>query len=176
MSGGMRYGPDENGNIRGVPFGSGGGGIGDIVLRAVGQPRDKTLACDGSAVSRESYAELFEVIGETYGAGDGETTFNLPDYRDRWGVFAGTTHETGETVEEGLPNIEGDFVLWGAPRAGCFYAATQFENISPGGGGGYDCSRGHCGFDASRSNAVYGSSDHVTPASIGLYPCIIYEL
>ena len=39
------------------------------------------LACDGSAISRTTYSELFEVFGETYGAGDGETTFNLPDFR-----------------------------------------------------------------------------------------------
>ena len=41
------------------------------------------LACDGSAVSRATYAALFAVIGETYGAGDGSTTFNLPDCRAR---------------------------------------------------------------------------------------------
>lgn len=39
------------------------------------------LACDGSAVSRTTYADLFAYIGETYGAGDGSTTFNLPDLR-----------------------------------------------------------------------------------------------
>lgn len=37
------------------------------------------LLCDGSAVSRTTYATLFGVIGTTYGAGDGSTTFNLPD-------------------------------------------------------------------------------------------------
>ena len=181
MSGGMRYGPDENGNIRGVPFGGGGGGIGDIVLRAVGQPRDKTLACDGSEVSRESYEELFAVIGTMYGAGDGETTFNLPDYRDRWGVFAGTTHETGEKVEEGLPNITG-----GTSQAGVtsdFYGYGAF--ISGQNSGRYTFTAGSAGdvypqrafsFDASRSSAVYGASDHVTPASVTLYPCIIYEI
>jgi len=36
------------------------------------------LLCDGSAVSRTTYADLFSVIGTTYGAGDGSTTFNLP--------------------------------------------------------------------------------------------------
>lgn len=36
------------------------------------------LMCDGSAVSRTTYAALFEVIGTRYGAGDGSTTFNLP--------------------------------------------------------------------------------------------------
>lgn len=39
------------------------------------------LACDGSEVSRETYSELFAVFGETFGAGDGTTTFNLPDFR-----------------------------------------------------------------------------------------------
>lgn len=42
------------------------------------------LACDGSAVSRSSYASLFAVIGTTFGVGDGSTTFNLPDLR---GIF-----------------------------------------------------------------------------------------
>lgn len=41
------------------------------------------LACDGSAVSRTTFAALFAVIGTTFGAGDGSTTFNLPDARGR---------------------------------------------------------------------------------------------
>lgn len=38
------------------------------------------LICDGSAISRTTYADLFAVIGTTYGTGDGSTTFNLPNY------------------------------------------------------------------------------------------------
>ena len=41
------------------------------------------LDCDGSAVSRTTYASLFSVIGTTYGTGDGSTTFNLPDLQDK---------------------------------------------------------------------------------------------
>lgn len=41
------------------------------------------LVCDGSAVSRTTYSDLFAAIGTIYGAGDGSTTFNLPDFRDR---------------------------------------------------------------------------------------------
>jgi microcystin-dependent protein len=41
------------------------------------------LLCDGSAVSRSLYPELFAAIGTTYGAGDGSTTFNLPNYKGR---------------------------------------------------------------------------------------------
>lgn len=41
------------------------------------------LLCDGSAVSRTTYASLFTAIGTTYGTGNGTTTFNLPDLRQR---------------------------------------------------------------------------------------------
>ena len=41
------------------------------------------LLCDGSAVSRTTYASLFGLVGTTYGAGDGSTTFNVPDLRGR---------------------------------------------------------------------------------------------
>lgn len=40
--------------------------------------------CDGSTVSRTTYAGLFAILGTTYGAGDGSTTFNLPDLRQRF--------------------------------------------------------------------------------------------
>ena len=46
-------------------------------------PSSGYLICDGSAVSRTTYANLFLVIGTTYGSGDGTTTFNLPDLRGR---------------------------------------------------------------------------------------------
>jgi len=41
------------------------------------------LLCGGQAVSRSTFADLFTVIGTTYGSGDGSTTFNLPDLRGR---------------------------------------------------------------------------------------------
>ena len=41
------------------------------------------LFCDGSAVSRTTYADLFTAVGTTYGSGDGSSTFNLPDLRGR---------------------------------------------------------------------------------------------
>ncbi len=42
------------------------------------------LLCDGSEVSRSIYPDLFSVIGVTYGFGNGNNTFNLPDFRDRF--------------------------------------------------------------------------------------------
>lgn len=47
------------------------------------------MLCDGSAISRTTYAELFEVCGVIHGAGDNSTTFNLPDHRGRCGIGAG---------------------------------------------------------------------------------------
>lgn len=49
------------------------------------------LACDGSAVSRTTYAALFAAIGTTWGAGDGSTTFNLPNFQRRSTVGSGGT-------------------------------------------------------------------------------------
>jgi len=54
------------------------------------------LKCDGSAVSRATYAALFEVVGTTYGVGDGSTTFNLPDLTSRTLVAANTSTNVGQ--------------------------------------------------------------------------------
>lgn len=55
------------------------------------------LLCNGSAVSRSTYSALFAVIGTAFGAGDGSTTFTLPDFRDRFPVGAGTTYSANST-------------------------------------------------------------------------------
>ena len=44
---------------------------------------DNWLVCDGSAISRTTYSDLFAVIGTTFGEGDGSTTFNLPNTKGR---------------------------------------------------------------------------------------------
>ncbi len=51
------------------------------------------LICNGAAISRTTYADLFAVIGTTYGVGDGSTTFNLPDLR---GVFVRGSGTSGK--------------------------------------------------------------------------------
>ena len=58
------------------------------------------LLCDGSAVSRTTYADLFAVIGTRFGAGNGSTTFNLPDLRNRFVVGAGTSYNNNDTGGE----------------------------------------------------------------------------
>lgn len=64
--------------------------IGDYKRRAVSFGVEPSwLLCEGQAVSRTTYINLFNTIGETFGAGDGSSTFNLPDPRGRAVVAAG---------------------------------------------------------------------------------------
>ena len=60
------------------------------------------LLCNGNAVSRTTYADLFAVIGTNYGAGNGTTTFNLPNYDDYWLIGAPSALATAPD-HEGLP-------------------------------------------------------------------------
>jgi len=69
--------------------------IGTIQMKAGSTLPSGWLNCDGSEVSRSTYADLFAEIDETYGNGDGSTTFNLPDMRGR--AVAGVNNS-------GLPN------------------------------------------------------------------------
>jgi microcystin-dependent protein len=55
------------------------------------------LLCNGAAISRTVYAALFAVLGTAYGAGDGSTTFNLPDRRGKFSVGVDGTYTRGST-------------------------------------------------------------------------------
>ncbi|WP_420966828.1 phage tail protein [Bradyrhizobium sp. B120] len=59
------------------------------------------LACDGQAVSRTAYAALFSAIGTTWGAGDGSTTFNVPNLINRY-----RRHRDGSTVAGSVGNLQ----------------------------------------------------------------------
>lgn len=56
---------------------------GSIMCFAGATSPDGWLLCDGTAISRESFASLFNAIGTTYGSGNGSTTFNLPNFKGR---------------------------------------------------------------------------------------------
>lgn len=55
------------------------------------------LLCDGSAVSRTTYADLFTALSTTYGVGDGSTTFNIPDLRARMPIGVNGTYTLAST-------------------------------------------------------------------------------
>jgi microcystin-dependent protein len=60
--------------------------IGSIIQYAGSTAPSGWLICDGSELNRESYSDLFEVIGTYYGVGNGTTTFNIPDLRGKVAV------------------------------------------------------------------------------------------
>jgi microcystin-dependent protein len=75
---------------------------GDLRVSARPAPSAGWLLCDGAAVSRTTYSALFQAIGTAYGAGDGSTTFNLPDYRGRTIVGVGPHADVnGRGLNEG---------------------------------------------------------------------------
>ena len=61
------------------------------------------LACDGTAVSRSTYADLFGVIGTTWGSGDGSSTFNLPNLEDK--TVVGKSGSKAQASTGGAENV-----------------------------------------------------------------------
>ena len=129
------------------------------------------LLCNGSNVSRTTYARLFAAIGTSWGSGDGSTTFKLPNLHAKFAQGTTTMSEVGQSVEAGLPNITGEIGYDNnvAHLVGAFYAASgSLEGNSSGNGGRV------AGFDASRVSSIYGASTTVQPPAIRLLPCIKY--
>ena len=71
--------------------------VGQIILFAGSTIPTGWLVCDGSAISRTTYSNLFSVLGTTWGTGDGSTTFNIPDFRGRTAIGVGESNATGHT-------------------------------------------------------------------------------
>lgn len=145
--------------------------IGDIKASLQTSNHGNWLICNGQEVSRTAYADLFSLIGTNFGAGDGQTTFNVPDYRGKFLRGLGGDSETDvyTTQPEGLPNIEGQL---GGGGISCAGTATAEDTsslyvksvVSGNGNGGYN-NNVKLAFDASRSSAIYGASQHVTPVN-----------
>jgi len=77
---------------------------------------DGWLLCDGSAVSRDTYAGLFAAIGTSYGSGDGSTSFNLPDYR--WTFLRGRGPAISVTGSGSASSNQATFTAHGFNRTG----------------------------------------------------------
>jgi hypothetical protein len=118
---------------------------------------------EGATVSRTTYANLFTLWGTTYGAGDGSTTFGLPDARNRaiWGS------DGFGYIGAGLPGIWGEFHNTDVQRYrwanGAFYLTGSGESEE---GGGSNSNHPHMGFNANRCSSIYGASNTVQPNAI----------
>lgn len=87
--------------------------IGDIKASVRNANHGDWILCDGQAISRTDYADLFDLIGTTYGSGDGSTTFNVPDFSDIVLPTATTIDVKGTGKTLGLTNGTDDAGLIG---------------------------------------------------------------
>jgi hypothetical protein len=104
--------------------------VGDLLARPIPDPVNNHLLCDGSAVLRANFPQLFDAIGTTWGAGDGTTTFNIPNLIGSLPVatvaptqtIADTTSDTGGTITQPSGaaqtggSVGGNFVSGGINR------------------------------------------------------------
>lgn len=105
---------DENGNLNPSVLGTGTLEFSAVQLQEVGR-----FLCNGSEKSRTTYANLFGVIGTTFGPGDGVNTFKIPDFRDRFPIGTSGTKalastggaETVSLVVENVPKHSHTFAL-----------------------------------------------------------------
>ncbi len=138
--------------------------IGQPIMTLSNEISSNEIWLEGATVSRTLYAKLFEIYGTTYGSGDGLTTFQLPDFRNR-ALWGGNSFGY---LSAGLPNITGS---WGSTTIGIQESsgAISYTNVGSSdfsGGGGYNRTKTRYAISASRSNSIYGSSSTVQPNSI----------
>lgn len=128
------------------------------------------LLCDGAPISRTTYSTLFGIVGITYGAGDGSTTFNLPDLQGR--VIAGKDNMSGTSANRltGLSGgVNGDVL--GASGGNETHLLTSSESGLPNhthsGGVSSSASNGAAGdpfktYDTTTGGVTGGAQDAST--------------
>lgn len=131
------------------------------------------LKCNGTAVSRTTYASLFAAIGTTYGDGDGSTTFNLPDLRGEF--VRGWDDSRGVDAGRGIGSLQFSAV---GPHD---HSIDVNRNLLYSGGGGRvndapgtdDAYQGTGGRDRT-SNPITGGANETRPRNVALMYCIKY--
>ena len=156
--------------------------VGTLLMWSTDTAPTGCLICDGTAISRTTYATLFGVIGTTYGVGDGSTTFNLPDFRGMFAQGTPASGTTGTSVAAGLPEIAGTYDLRPTTNrnnasnlagaysssAGATQGATIAETQTSG-------TAQRMAFSAAASNSIYGNSTTVQPPAVHVNFVIVYE-
>lgn len=148
----------EVANISGNP-------VGTIIAFSGNTTPSGYLLCTGATVSRTTYSALFNVIGTTYGSGDGTSTFTLPNTVNRLLEGVSTISSGSAYKAAGLPNIYGQTTQsnGNATPTGAF-AKTSTGDWNLSGGNNNVLAVGS--FDASRCSSIYGNSTTVQPDTI----------
>lgn len=181
-----RYEPDETGALQKVVYNC---GVGFCLPFYGTEAPPGTLACDGSEISREAYKELFAVLGTKAGAGDGVSTFNLPDFRGNFiRCIGGNAAALGVEQGDAIRNITGSFFYryTSSPNAAwlLFASANGESNAFYPQQNGLGVSikstsinadvEGNGGILFSASRCVPTSAEN-RPVNVALLWCIIYE-
>lgn len=142
---------------------------GDLVA-SMNTSHSGCLLCNGSAVSRITYADLFALLGTAFGEGNGSTTFNLPDFRNKtlWGADGNLM----AVLAAGLPNITGGFSIGALGGDASGAISGRPSGIARSTTNAYNSSG--FTFDASRSSSIYGKSTTVQPPAIAVNIFIKY--
>lgn len=161
--------------------------VGMVAFFARTTPPSGWLKANGAAVSRTTYAALFAAIGTTFGAGDGRTTFNLPDLRGEFirGLDDGRNIDIGRRLGtaqgDAIRNITGKLdgsamgsgnqVLEGKMIASGAIGTTYQQRQWSGDQGGWGEQSVSFDFDASR---VVPIANENRPRNVALLACIKY--
>lgn len=121
----------------------GGFVVGDLKESLQTANHENWFLCDGQAISRTTYSALFDLIGTTYGSGDGSTTFNLPDYSSIIHPTSSAVGVKGNGKNLGLTNGSGEYGI-GAGISSSAYSVitsstsevTNGQNVTPQSFGG----------------------------------------
>ena len=141
-----------------------GSQVGSYTTTATATYAANYMLCDGRAISRSTYSELFAKLGTTFGSGDGSTTFNLPDFRDK--TMWGANGNLNSTLAAGLPNITGAISGIGGGGYGASGVFTSSASSSQGWGDSKGNNKFNFNLNASRSSSIYGNSTTVQPPAI----------
>lgn len=153
---------------------------GAVMAFATENPPAGWLHCNGAAVSRTDYADLFAAIGTMYGSGDGSSTFNLPDYRGQflrsWDNSSGNDPDSANRADRG-DGITGDVV--GSKQLDAFKSHTHTDwpevYAYVAGGGGYPYLYGHYHWGSVNGRALgYTGEAETRPRNISVLYGIKY--
>ena len=109
--------------------------VGALVTMPVDDVPAHCLECNGAEISRATYPELFAVIGTTYGAGDGSTTFKIPDLRGEF--VRGLDNGRGVDAERGLGSGQDDARQGHGHYGGSLVHIAGSDGNAPASGGTY---------------------------------------
>lgn len=156
--------------------------IGFLYTAPVNLTPEDCLACDGYVLKIEDYNDLYSVIGKTFNTGDESSEeFRIPDYNIT-GEFLQPNPTAGKKIAAGVPNITGSFMALSRHSyhnnnylTGALYSLQSnvtTHNIGNGGTVGYF---DKIGFNAGRSNSIFGKSNGVQPPSMTVKIYIKYK-